>query len=85
MGKGPEMNTLKTLGMLWAVLLLAACGSMDAALSNRIGCTVDGKRAYSVSQWGPLGVTATVHADDAAAVCAGRAAAAPASAPKPGA
>lgn len=61
------MTPGKAFGVL---LVLAACvlASGCAALpdlSNRVACEVGGGGVYVVSQWGPVGVTGRVHADDA--------------------
>ena len=62
------MRAARIVCALAAVLLLGACGSLPD-LSNRAACAPDGSRAWVVSQWGPLGIAATLHAADAATIC----------------
>jgi hypothetical protein len=49
-----------------AVLALTGC---NATMSNRIACTVAKDKAFTVSEYGPLGVTQVVDAKDAAVIC----------------
>lgn len=57
--------------------LLTGCGTLDAALENRVACTVDRTQALSVSMYGPIGLTGKIAKGDAAVICAGKAASAP--------
>lgn len=56
-----------------AVAALAGCGSItsgiSAQLENRVACTVAKDKLFSVSQWGPVGITATVSDKDREAIC----------------
>ncbi|MCM2250852.1 MAG: hypothetical protein NDJ19_00695 [Ramlibacter sp.] len=59
--------------LLAAVALLAGCAGLTPGappLENRVVCTVARDRAYTVSLWGPAGLTAQIAAADAAVICA---------------
>ncbi|MEO6624456.1 MAG: hypothetical protein ABIN37_06455 [Burkholderiaceae bacterium] len=61
---------MKTIITLFAVAVLAGCAGMDSAtLENSVLCTVAGDRAYSLSGWGPVGLSQKVRAQDAAVIC----------------
>lgn len=53
-----------TIGLL--ALLLCGC---NATMSNRIACTVAGDKAFVVSEYGPVGLSAVIDDKDAKAIC----------------
>lgn len=52
-----------------ALALLAAALAGCAQFENRVACTVDGKRAFFVSEYYRVGVAAQISAADAAGIC----------------
>lgn len=54
---------------LFAALALTGCTTLDGKLENRIACTVAKDKAFIVSEYGPVGISATVSPKDAAVVC----------------
>lgn len=56
--------------LLLLALALTGCGTLDAALENRVVCTVDRTMALSVSLYGPIGLSGKVAKGDAAVICA---------------
>jgi hypothetical protein len=60
---------VKTLIALTLVGVLSGCATRPAFLENRVVCTVAKDKAFGVSQWGPLGITAEVSPKDAAVIC----------------
>lgn len=56
--------------IILATLALAGCASLDGlTLDNRVTCTAARDKAFSVSQWGPVGITAQIADADAKAIC----------------
>ena len=68
-----------------AACLLAGCGTLDGKLDNVLVVTPSGDRAFVNSLYGPIGISAELRKQDAAALrrlqSQAAAAAAPASAP----
>ena len=61
---------VKTLALLTLVGALAGCASTRPEfLENRVVCTVAKDKAFAVSQWGPVGITAEVAKQDREAIC----------------
>jgi len=61
---------MKLLILLLASLSLVGCAtSRPTFLENRVVCTVAKDKAFVVSQWGPVGVTATLSEKDQAVIC----------------
>jgi hypothetical protein len=61
---------VKTLTLLTLVGALAGCASTRPEfLENRVVCTVAQEKAFVVSQWGPVGITAEVASADAKVIC----------------
>jgi len=62
---------------LLALAALAACaassgcvGTMSGVtLDNRVVCTAAGDKAFVVSEWGPVGVSAQIADQDRAVIC----------------
>lgn len=53
-----------------ATLALAGCASLDGlTLDNRVTCTVAKDKAFSVSQWGAVGITSQIADADAKVIC----------------
>jgi hypothetical protein len=55
--------------LLLAALALSGCASLDGKLSNRVACTVAKDRAFVVSEYGPVGISAVIDPKDAAVIC----------------
>ena len=46
--------------LLIAAVLLAGCSTSPKWLENVAACSVDGKEAYVVSKWGPIGIASAL-------------------------
>lgn len=55
---------MKTSLTILALLALSGCGTLDGKLQNRITHTLDCKRAFVASLWGPVGVTSEIDKAD---------------------
>lgn len=55
--------------LILAAALLAGCSSLSQSLENRLACAVAGDKAFTVSQYGPVGISSTIAAADTAVVC----------------
>lgn len=53
--------------LVFFVFALAGCSAVN--LDNRVTCTVAKDKAFFVSEWGPVGVSATISEADRAAIC----------------
>lgn len=51
------------------IALLSGCSTLNGMLENRLTCTVAGDKAYFISLYGPIGVSALISDQDSAAVC----------------
>lgn len=51
---------MKSTTIILAALLLAGCSTSPKWLENVAACSVDGKEAYVVSKWGPLGIASSL-------------------------
>lgn len=61
---------MKLLLAILAVISMTGCASFrDAYLENRVVCTVGQDKAFVVSQWGPVGITAEISAKDQGVIC----------------
>lgn len=61
---------MKSSLILLSLLSLSACGSIpNGTFDNRAACTMDGAKAYFLSLYGPVGVSAEISAKDAAVMC----------------
>lgn len=49
---------------------LGGCATLEGRMDNRLACTLAKDKAYLVSEYGPVGVSATISAKDAAVICA---------------
>lgn len=58
---------LRIVALIALCLILAACGSMT---ENRIQCSMDGRSASIISQWGAFGIATKIADLDAARICA---------------
>ena len=52
-----------------ALAALPGCATFSKTFENRVACAASGGEAYSVSKWGPVGITATLAKADAAVIC----------------
>lgn len=59
----------KLLPMVFATVLLCGCATKPGRLDNRLTCTLAGDKAFVVSLYGPIGVTAEISKADSAVVC----------------
>ena len=57
------------LAILFLALTLAGCATLEGKLDNRVVCTAAKDKAYVVSEWGPVGISAHVHDADRAVIC----------------
>ena len=55
--------------ILLALVLLSGCSTAPKWLENRAACTVDHTEAFVVSKWGPVGISSSLAASDAAVLC----------------
>lgn len=53
---------------LFAVLA-SGCASLDGKLENRLACSVAKDKLYAISEYGPVGLSATLSDKDRAVVC----------------
>jgi hypothetical protein len=58
---------MKRVLVFFVLATLAGCSTVN--LDNRVTCTVAKDKAFFVSEWGPLGVSATISEADRAAIC----------------
>lgn len=59
---------LKILSLV-AILALTGCATKPAFLDNRVVCTVSKDKAFVVSQWGLVGISAEIAKQDQEAIC----------------
>ena len=59
---------MKLLSLLLA-LCLSAC-TTTGTLDNRMTCTVSGDKAFSISLYGPFGLSSEMNKQDATKICA---------------
>lgn len=53
--------------VLFVVVFTSGCAS--GMLANRVVCTLDGRGAQVISQWGPFGVASALSDSDITAIC----------------
>ena len=62
-------RTMKRIALTLCALALAGCATIDGKLDNRVVCTAAKDRAFVVSEWGPVGISARIHDADRAVIC----------------
>jgi hypothetical protein len=66
----PLEEAMKRTMIIFAAFILAGCATFDGlTLDNRVACTAARDKAFSVSQWGPVGITAQIADADAKVIC----------------
>lgn len=62
---------MKRIALILATLALTGCASLDleGQLENRVACTVAKDKAFTVSEYGPIGITGKIADKDAAVIC----------------
>jgi hypothetical protein len=62
---------MKTLALsLLSIPLLSGClATFDGKLENRLACTVAGDKLMVISEYGPIGISATISEKDRAVIC----------------
>lgn len=50
-------------------LTLTGCATLEGRLDNRVVCTVAKDKAFVVSEYGPVGIAATIAEKDRAVIC----------------
>ena len=62
---------MKPIALILATLALSGCAtlSLDGKLENRVACTVAKDKAFTVSEYGPVGITGKIADRDAAVIC----------------
>lgn len=60
-----------TKSLIISIILLAVsgCSSVSGILENRVSCAVAKDKAFFVSEYGPLGIAATISDKDSAVIC----------------
>jgi hypothetical protein len=53
--------------LVLVAVLLSGCSA--TLLDNRVACTVAKDKLFMVSEWGPVGIAATIAEADRAAIC----------------
>jgi hypothetical protein len=60
---------MKRIASILVLLALAGCAGLDGKLENRVACTAAKDKAFFVSEYGPVGVAATIADADRAVIC----------------
>jgi hypothetical protein len=61
---------MKSLILLPLLALLSGClATFDGKLENRLACTVAGDKLMVISEYGPIGISATISEKDRAVIC----------------
>lgn len=60
---------MKRIASILVLLALAGCAGLDGKLENRVACTVAGDKLYAISEYGPVGISATMSDKDRAVIC----------------
>ena len=61
---------MKLVAIFLLAISLSGCASIkEAFLDNRVVCTVAQDKAFAVSLWGPLGISAEISEKDRKVIC----------------
>lgn len=66
------INQLVAVIVATLILALLFSGCASTLFENRVTCTIDGRRAKIVSQWGGFGIASELTEADALAICKGQ-------------
>lgn len=50
-------------------ITLAGCSNLTQGLENRIACAAAGDKAFTVSQYGPVGISSVIADQDRSVIC----------------
>jgi len=69
-GRPNKMKNLILLMLIGSLGALSGCATKPSFLDNRVVCTVAQDKAFAVSQWGPVGISAEIAEADRKVICA---------------
>ena len=61
--------TLRLLGLGALALILSGCSSLNKYLDNRAVCAVGDSTAYTLSLYGPIGLSSKLNSADSSKIC----------------
>jgi hypothetical protein len=64
-----ERNKMKLIMLMLTTLVVSGCASLDGKLENRVACTMAKDKAFVVSEYGPVGISAIISDKDRQVIC----------------